>query len=184
MEAEAPQRHLLAAKAKTTASEPGADNGAPGSANTEAVTVSRQLLEEQSAADTSFVQREKLSSGALSTTEMVHPIHLPSGLPAVSITAAGHLMLAIDNAGTLFLSDDSGSAWEPVTKQWTGRAVAVRRQAPGSGSTEAAPAAEAETAGSAPGNTSAAPPPATVFEILNDRGLAWVSTDGKNWIAQ
>ena len=58
--------------------------------------------------------------------------HLPSGLPAVSIAAAGHVMLAIDNAGTLFLRDDSGSAWEPVTKQWTGRAVTVRRQAPGS----------------------------------------------------
>lgn len=184
IEPEAAQRHLLAAKAKTTASEPGVDNGAPGSANTEAVTVSRQLLEEQSAAGTSFVQREKLSSSAFSTTEMVHPIHLPSGLSAVSIAAAGHLMLAIDKAGALFLSDDSGSAWEPVTKQWTGRAVAVRRQAPGSVSTEAAPAAEAETAGSAPANTSAAPPPATVFEILNDRGLAWVSTDGKNWIAQ
>ena len=184
IEPEAAQRNLLAAKAKPTASEPGADNGAQGSANTEAAAVSQQLLEEQSAADTSFVQREKLSSGAFSTTEMVHPIHLPSGLPAVSIAAAGHLMLAIDKAGTLFLSDDSGSAWEPVTKQWTGRAVAVRRQAPVSGNTEAAPAAEAETAGNAPASTSAAPPPATVFEILNDHGLAWVSTDGKNWIVQ
>ncbi len=184
VEAEAPQRHLLAAKANTAASEPGVDNGAPGSANTKTAAISRQLLEEQSAAGTSFVQREKLSSGAFSAADMVHPIHLPSGLPAVSIAAAGHVMLAIDNAGTLFLRDDSGSAWEPVTKQWTGRAVTVRRQAPGSVSTEAAPAAEAETAGSAPANTSAAPPPATVFEILNDRGLAWVSTDGKNWIAQ
>ena len=115
---------------------------------------------------------------------MVHPIHLPSGLPAVSIAAAGHVMLAIDNAGTLFLRDDSGSAWEPVTKQWDG----PRRDGAGGKrravSAPSAPAAEAETAGSAPANTSAAPPPATVFEILNDRGLAWVSTDGKNWIAQ
>jgi hypothetical protein len=182
-EAEAAERQLLAAKAKTTASEPGAENGAHRSANTEAVMGSRQLLEEQSARDTSFVQREKLSSGAFSAADMVHPIHLPSGLPAVSIAAAGHLMLAIDKAGALFLSDDSGNAWEPVTKQWTGRAVEVRRQATGSGNTEAAPAAEAETAGSAPGSTSAAPPPVTVFEILNDHGLAWVSTDGKNWIS-
>jgi hypothetical protein len=183
-EAEAAERQLLAPKAKTTAGAPGADSGAPGSANTEAVIVPRQLLEEQSARGTSFVQREKLSSGAFSAADMVHPIHLPSGLPAVSTAAAGHLMLVIDRAGALFLSGDSGNTWEPVTKQWTGRAVEVRRQAPGSGNTEATPAAEAETAGSAPGSTSAAPPPVTVFEILNDRGLAWVSTDGKNWISQ
>jgi biopolymer transport protein ExbD len=56
----------------------------------------------------------------------VNPHRLPSGLTAVSSATAQHLVLEIDQAGTLFLSKDSGVNWEQVSRQWTGRAVEVR----------------------------------------------------------
>ncbi len=54
---------------------------------------------------------------------------LPSGLAAVSTAVAEHSVLAVDKAGSVFLSEDSGSHWESVARQWNGRAVAVRTQA-------------------------------------------------------
>jgi hypothetical protein len=125
----------------------------------------------------------KSKAGGLFAARLTGSIHLPSGLPAVSEASAGHLMLAIDQAGALFLSDDSGSTWEPVTQQWTGRAVAVRRQATGGGNPATAPAAEAQTAGNTAG-TGTAPGPAAIFEILNDQSQVWASADGKVWTAK
>ena len=80
--------------------------------------------------------------------------------------------LAIDQAGTLFLSEDSGSHWEQVARQWAGRATEVRLQQTGTGST----AATADQA--------APPLPAAIFEIVNDKNLTWASVDGKTWKAQ
>jgi hypothetical protein len=120
--------------------------------------------------------------GGLSAARMAIAIHLPSGLPAVSMASAGQRMLAIDQAGTLFLSEDQGGTWEPVTRQWTGHAVVVRRQATVSG--EVAPAFAPETTGNTSADTSAASRPAPVFEILNDQSQIWLSTDGKIWIAK
>jgi hypothetical protein len=85
---------------------------------------------------------------------------LPSGLAAVSTAMAQQHALAIDQAGTLYLSEDAGSHWEPVARQWTGRAVAVRFR----------PALN--------GNAAAK------FEISNDQGTVWVSADGRTWQAQ
>jgi hypothetical protein len=108
--------------------------------------------------------------------------YLPNGRLAVSITSFGHLMLAIDGTGTLFRSEDSGSAWEPVLQQWTGRAVVVRKQKPPAGSAEAAPAAEAT--GSISAGADVAPLPGPAFEIVNDKGQVWLSADGKIWVAE
>jgi len=85
---------------------------------------------------------------------------LPSGLAAVSTAMAQQRTLAIDLAGTLYLSEDAGSHWEPVARQWTGRAVRVRYR----------PALD--------GNAAAK------FEISNDQEMVWVSGDGKTWQAQ
>ena len=85
---------------------------------------------------------------------------LPSGLAAISTATARQRTLAIDQAGTLFLSEDAGSHWEPVARQWTGRAVRVRYR----------PALN--------GNAAAE------FEISNDQGMVWVSADGRTWQAQ
>ena len=87
---------------------------------------------------------------------------LPSGLEAVSTATAQHLMLEIDIAGTLFLSDETGEHWEPVARQWTGRAIEVRAKSVLSGS----------------------PAPAEIFELKNDAGSTWASADGKTWTAQ
>jgi hypothetical protein len=86
-------------------------------------------------------------------------IKLPSGLAAFSRATAQHHTLAIDLTGALFLSEDAGKNWEPVARQWTGRAVEVRVQQGLTVSTQ----------------------PARGLELINDKGLVWVSADGKTW---
>jgi hypothetical protein len=94
---------------------------------------------------------------------------LPSGLTAVSTVTAQNRTLAIDQAGTLFLSEDSGSNWLTVAQQWTGRAVVVFLVQTGAGSNSVA----------TPGGSAAA-----VFELMNDKNQIWASVDGKNWKAK
>lgn len=87
---------------------------------------------------------------------------LPSGLAAVSTAVAERSVLAVDKAGSVFLSGDSGIHWESVARQWNGRAVAVRTQA-------------AANASGAAGS------PEAGFELVNDQGQVWASADGKTW---
>jgi hypothetical protein len=103
--------------------------------------------------------------------------HLPSGRPAVSIASADHRTLAIDNAGTLFVREDSEGTWHKVNRQWTGRAIALRRQAPQNGAASASPAPAVPNSGSLS-------QPETVFALVNDQSHVWVSVDGKIWTAQ
>jgi hypothetical protein len=94
---------------------------------------------------------------------------LPNGRKPVSIATAQHRTLALDQTGALFLSLDSGSHWEAVARQWTGRAITVRiRQ----GNVNAA----------TPESASSAPWPA--FEVVNDNHQVWVSTDGMTWTSE
>jgi hypothetical protein len=86
----------------------------------------------------------------------VYPALLPSGLPAISRTTGLIVTLAVDKTGALFVSKDSGGHWESVARQWSDQAVAVRMQA--------------EAAG--------------VFELVNDKGQVWMSTDGRIWTAK
>jgi hypothetical protein len=50
---------------------------------------------------------------------------LPSGLDTVSSAVMLGRILAVDSAGAVFLSRDAGKHWEPVSTQWTGKAVEV-----------------------------------------------------------
>jgi hypothetical protein len=118
------------------------------------------------------------ASGSAQSAVVDRHIHLPSNRPAASVASAGPLMLSLDSAGALFLSRDSGSTWQPITAQWTGRAVLVRVVLI---SSFPAPAAAAE-AKSVPGAASAHPP--TFFEVLNDQNQIWRSTDGVTWLAK
>ena len=155
------QRRLYAARAPTPASVHGADGGAAGS-STGHVTVSSPQVEKQAQPAPSPVA--PTPSGTLVNPDgAAKKIYLPSGLRVESMASAGPRMLAIDTAGALFLSEDSGVTWEHVTPQWTGRAVKVRRQTAGSG-VEAVPT--------------------KFFELLNDQSQIWLSTDGKTWIVK
>ena len=114
---------------------------------------------------------------------------LPSGLTAISTVTAQHRTLAIDMAGTLFLSEDSGRHWESVARQWSGRAVEVRVQRDLNGNAAGASAfasagAKHESNGLSAGAAVAPLLPAAVFEIVTDSDLIWVSTDGKTWKAK
>ena len=82
---------------------------------------------------------------------------LPSGLTAISTETVGQRMLAIDVAGALFLSEDAGKHWQPVARQWTGRAVKVSVQVREGGE---------------------------VFQLTNMSGFSWTSADGRSWTVQ
>jgi hypothetical protein len=101
---------------------------------------------------------------------------LPSGLNIVSSVTAQNRRLAIDDAGALFLSRDSGSHWESVALQWTGRAVVV----------SVLPSSNGRSYVAAPINGATAAPAAQpeVFELRNDKNQTWVSTDGVIWTAR
>jgi hypothetical protein len=89
-------------------------------------------------------------------------LKLPNGTMPVSAAVASRQTLALDTAGALFLSEDAGLHWEPVTQQWTGRAIEVRK-------VKAASDAAA---------------PAEAFELMNEAGLTWTSADGRGWKAK
>jgi len=106
---------------------------------------------------------------------------LPSGLPLVSTAEAGHTQLALDAVGSLFLSRDLGKTWQPVERQWTGRAVKVRL----------VPVAKAENRPLSEqfeqlkqATPAVATIPAAFFEIVNERNAVWTSADGKTWTAK
>ncbi|MGO8757524.1 MAG: zf-HC2 domain-containing protein [Terracidiphilus sp.] len=182
IEAEAVQERRLAAKARPPESMHGAMNGGQG--NTEQVTVTAgvQNLETRPGMSEGYVPLVRFRSSVDATTNP-SAVHLPSKLPAASVATAGRVLVAIDKDGALFVSEDSGATWEPVVKQWTGRAVTVRRRVASGGNPETAPEAKSPGPESEAG-TGATPSPAVTFEILNDQGFVWASADGKSWIAE
>jgi hypothetical protein len=111
----------------------------------------------------------------------VEPFQLPSGLAAVSNASGNHVLLAIDKAGALFLSEDRGVTWQRIDRQWTGRAVAVRRQPGDHDVVPAAPAVQNGTTDKPSGDASATSPPSASFELSNDKNQTWMSTDGRTW---
>lgn len=111
---------------------------------------------------------------SLYAARVMHPVALPSGLAAVSAVTSQSRVLAVDKAGTLFLSEDGGAHWQPIARQWTGRAVEVRIQPPTN-------LEQAPTGGRATEERAPSPVSAPVFEISNDKHQVWTSTDGKTW---
>ena len=177
-EEKAMDRRQFAAKAATPASESRSGSGAAGS--NEQVVVTDEQLEMQSAPPASAGSLMKFRGGGFSAGRAANRVHLPSGLPAISIAHKGPRMLAIDNAGALFLSEDSGANWDPVTTQWAGRAVLVRKSAEPPSAAVTPPADNSKVAGDSP--DSGVPLESnTVFELLNDQGQLWWSTDGRIW---
>ena len=175
---EAEGRRAHADKAATPASERGREDGSSGSGaagSNATVDVQAEQLETEPAPAAGAVQLHGLASIA-GFSSRAHGIHLPSGKTAVSIASAGHLMLAIDERGALFLSEDSGETWDKVERQWTGRAIAVRRHSDRSDTGGAVPAPD-----TAPVDSGAVSHSDTVFELVNDQSQVWISVDGKIW---
>ena len=71
--------------------------------------------------------------------------------------------------------------WDKVKRQWTGRAVAVRRHANG---IDAARATQPPTTDENPSTPGAVSQPDTVFELVNDQRQVWISVDGTIWTAK
>ena len=99
---------------------------------------------------------------------------LPSGLPVVSIVAAGRTTLALDAMGSLFLSREPGGEWKRVKSQWKGRAMVVRLAQP-----VGSEAAQVEVGSAKNFDASIAP-----FELVTDSNAVWTSADGKKWRAK
>lgn len=153
---------------------------------TETVEVSAaQVQLEPEAGKTACLTAGSLRSQAKAPLQKkAAPIKLPSGLPAISTAASRRIMLAVDAAGALFLSGDSGQNWETVSRQWPGRAVKVRI-VPGGSNNSGTPVSDNSSNGFAGTDSLAAnlARPATnfQFEIVNDGDSIWTSTDGKTW---
>jgi hypothetical protein len=131
----------------------------------------------------------KAPRAASEAASPVSAVHLPSGLAALSIASANHRSLAIDTAGALYASDDSGIAWRRVTTQWSGRAVLVLTRHMPIANAESAPAAQMPQSAAAAGTPAEASDSSTssstsFFEILNDKNQIWWSADGLTWIAK
>ena len=92
---------------------------------------------------------------------------LPGKLPAAKAVAGNGRILALDSAGTLYLSRDAGHRWKQVRPVWTGSIIHLAVRA------EPAPSA-LKTAG-----VSRAAP--ALFELTTSDGAIWVSSDGKHW---
>lgn len=179
-EEQAEDRHLFAARAPASSDEHGRGSDTAGSSagrSTEPAHISAQQLQTQPAREAGYLQLHGLRS-MVNVSTGPYAFHLPSGQPAVSIASADHRTLAIDEAGILFLSKDPGGTWEKVKRQWTGRAVVVRRHANGIDTTEATP--PPGTAGDTP-DSGAVSQPDTVFELVNDQSQVWISVDGRIW---
>lgn len=85
------------------------------------------------------------------------PGPLPSKLPTQITVTRAKVVLAVDSAGTLFFSGNSGKDWKAVKSQWTGKVVSVV--------------------------TPPEPPQASKaqFQLTTDSGSIWLSRDGRRW---
>jgi hypothetical protein len=178
-QAEAFEGRILSAKEKPPANDRDA-SGAPQANAASSATVINGQLEVRAEPSTSLAAKKQFAIGSALSARMKIPFRLPSGLTVVSTVASGHRTLAIDQAGALFLSEDSAGSWERVSRQWTGRAVTVRIRAAAPVSPRGALAAG--QFGVNPANNGPAPSPAPIFEILNDKSQLWFSTDGRIWL--
>jgi outer membrane biosynthesis protein TonB len=85
------------------------------------------------------------------------PRPLPSKLPTEIMVTRDKVILAVDSAGTLFFSGNSGKDWKAVKSQWTGKVVSV------------------VTPPDLPQATKAQ------FQLTTDSRSIWLSRDGRRW---
>ena len=151
--------------AADAANKPVMTHAAPASAS-QAVTVQAERMElapKPASAAPPQVSSIPLSNLKYDGLSNAHKITLPSGLGVLSQASEASRSIALDTAGTMFLSEDEGKHWQPIHTQWTGRAIHVRTR----------PVATQAAALRAP--------QITRFELVNEQLQTWVSYDGKTW---
>ena len=159
--------------------------------------------------DAQPVQNLALTPQALNNIasfRLVNRAKLPSGLNVVSSATLLNRLVALDSAGSVFLSKDGGIHWEPVRAQWAGKAIAVQAPSEGlfrvSALAAARPSQPVRLASQAPAernqdeSVKLSPPPTGAgaqaseqvpsmqFTLVTDRHQTWVSADGKLWREQ
>ncbi|HTV16955.1 MAG TPA: carboxypeptidase-like regulatory domain-containing protein [Acidobacteriaceae bacterium] len=92
---------------------------------------------------------------------------LPGRLPATTTVVRSGRILALDTAGTLFLSRNGGRKWKKVPPVWSGSIAHLGLAEPG----VSAALHKAE-----PSRTT---PP--LFELTSTDGAVWISSDGVHW---
>jgi hypothetical protein len=107
----------------------------------------------------STLQTESASVSRSRKKEAVlpQPRPLPSKLPAETTVAHGKIVLAVDSAGALFVSGNSGKSWKAVKPQWAGKITDL-----------IAPPDVPE-------------PGSAQFQLTTDSGADWLSRDGRRW---
>ncbi|HEY1497398.1 MAG TPA: carboxypeptidase regulatory-like domain-containing protein [Candidatus Solibacter sp.] len=76
---------------------------------------------------------------------------LPSKLSAITTVTSGKITLALDSAGSLFLSRNAGRSWKTVNVVWRGKV------------------------------TDLVTLPAGTFQLTTEAGSDWLSADGSHW---
>jgi len=117
-------------------------------AETVEVTAAVPTLQTESASVSVKQSRKK------SVPEGPHP--LPSKLPSAITVTSGRILLALDSAGTVFVSRNAGKSWKIVKPIWPGKAHVI---------------ALADLS-----YTSNA-----TFQLTTDSGSTWLSRDGVGW---
>ena len=141
----------------------------------------------ESAPAVTFVVKDGVVQRCLGSECAARP--LPSGAQAVSVAAGGQTVMALDADGNVFVSDfqslssDQDASWTPATVQWVGKAVGLRVEAIPSPSAPRGAFLSGAMHGAVAAKSAPAPAPrGATFELTNDKGQIWVSSDaGRTW---
>ena len=148
--------------------------------------------------DAESIQAPPLSGRAVQnyaalTPGIVPPLKLPSKKPFASQLSAGSRILALDTAGALFLTTDSGRHWRSIAPQWSGKAVQLSfapsparlyLNQPSQNQTQNSSSqtnSYINGASAAPQQSQQSPIPTAGFELTTSTGTVWISTDGLTW---
>jgi hypothetical protein len=159
------------------------------SASSETVTVDAATVESLPLAARNTTNYAELAPG------VVPPIKLPSKKPIASQLSSGNRILALDTAGALFLSTDTGKHWRAIAPQWSGKAVQLAFapsparayiNQPQPNQTQITSNQSTGVIINGTGSQNAAPQQQTViptagFQLTTAAGAIWLSTDGLNW---
>lgn len=116
-----------------------------------------ETVEVMAASSTVNAETAQLSNSRRKRASPTDPRPLPSKLPAEITATSDKMILAVDSAGALFFSGNSGKGWKSVKPQWTGKIESLT-----------APP-ELPDAGRAK------------FQLTTDSDADWLSRDGRHW---